>query len=158
MTDGMAVPLSGAPMTFCPNRIFNQASYASGGAGMAGTGDDVLRFFESTQAVRDSLLRSDTVKQMMGTHVGHTAETWGPGWGFGFGWAVLHDPGLAATPQRKGTIQWGGVYGHNWFVDPSNGLCVVILTNTAFEGMVGAFPNDVRDCIYQSMHRETVAL
>ena len=155
IADGMAVSLFGAPVTFFPSRICNKASYASGGAGMAGTADDVLRFFESIGVGRDGLLRSETVKQMMGNQVGQAPETWGPGWGFGFGWAVLHDPALAATPQPKGTIQWGGVYGHNWFLDTANGLCVVILTNTAFEGMNGAFPNDIRDCIYTSIQTET---
>jgi CubicO group peptidase (beta-lactamase class C family) len=88
---------------------------------------------------------------MMASHVGPEAQTWGPGWGFGLGWAVLDDPALTATPQAKGTIQWGGVYGHTWFVDRANSLTVVILTNTAFEGMSGAFPNDVRDAIYSAL-------
>ena len=155
IADGMVVSLFGAPVTFFPSRICNKASYASGGAGMAGTADDLLRFFESIRVGRDGLLRSETVTQMMGNQVGHAPETWGPGWGFGFGWAVLHDRTRTATPQPNGTIQWGGVYGHNWFVDTSNGLSAVILTNTAFEGMIGAFPNDIRDCIYKSIQSET---
>jgi hypothetical protein len=70
---------------------------------------------------------------MVATHVGAWAQTWGPGWGFGLGWAVLDDPAIAGAPQAKGTVQ---------------GLTVVILTNTAFEGMSGAFPIEVRDAIY----------
>ncbi|MBP1883930.1 CubicO group peptidase (beta-lactamase class C family) [Ensifer mexicanus] len=81
-------------------------------------------------------------------HVGPQAATQGPGWGFGFGWSVLSDASQAATPQAEGTIQWGGAYGHYWFVDQKNRLTAVQLTNTAFEGMSGAFPWQVRDAIY----------
>jgi CubicO group peptidase (beta-lactamase class C family) len=149
MTDGMSVPLFGAPVTFFPTRIFNQGSYPSGGAGMAGTAPDVLRFLEAIRIARDGVLRASTVEWMMATHVGSWAQTYGPGWGFGLGWAVLDDPAAAATPQPKGTIQWSGVYGHSWFVDRVNALSVVVLTNTAFEGMSGAFPLEIRDAIYK---------
>jgi CubicO group peptidase (beta-lactamase class C family) len=72
----------------------------------------------------------------------------GPGRGFGYGWAVLDDPAAASTPQSKGTIQWGGAYRQSWFVDPTRKLTVVAFTNTAFEGMSGAFPVQIRDAVY----------
>lgn len=53
----------------------------------------------------------------------------------GYGWAVLVDPAVAGTPQSKGTIQWSGAYGHNWFVDPVENITVMAMTNTPFEGM-----------------------
>ena len=61
---------------------------------------------------------------------------------------MLNDPVAAASPQSKGTFQWGGVYGHSWFVDSAKALTVVALTNTAIEGMTGAFVSQVRDAIY----------
>jgi CubicO group peptidase (beta-lactamase class C family) len=155
MTDEMVVSLQGAPVTFAPSRIFNPASYASGGAGMAGTAPDVMRFFETARRAEDGILQASTWERMLTRHVDSTAQTWGPGWGFGLGWAVLEDPVLAGTPQSRGTIQWGGVYGHTWFVDRSNSLSVVALTNTAFEGMSGAFPIDVRDATYAGLNSPT---
>ncbi len=151
MMDGTVVPLYGAPITFAPARIFDSTSYPSGGAGMAGTGRDVLRFLEVIRTGGGSVLHAATVEQMTTCHVGSEAQTWGPGWGFGFGWAVLEDPELAATPQSKGTLQWGGVYGHSWFVDRAQSLSVVLLTNTAFEGMSGALPGDIRDALYTAL-------
>lgn len=56
-----------------------------------------------------------------------------PGWGFGFGAAILKDPVVARTPQSAGTYAWGSVYGHSWFVDPKLELSVVALTNTTKE-------------------------
>ena len=45
-------------------------------------------------------------------------------------------------------MQWGGVYGHTWFVDAARELTVVALTNTSLEGLFGRFPADVRDAVY----------
>ena len=73
----------------------------------------------------------------------------GPGWGFGFGAAVLKDPEQAGSPQSAGAWGWGGVYGHSWFIDPAQRLTVVGLTNTAIEGMAGRFPTDLRTMVYR---------
>jgi CubicO group peptidase (beta-lactamase class C family) len=85
---------------------------------------------------------------MMSNQIGALTSLLGPGTGFGFGFALITDPLLAQTPQSSGTLTWGGVYGHNWFVDPQRRLSVVSLTNTALEGMNGAFPRELRDAIY----------
>ncbi|OOG76068.1 serine hydrolase [Sinorhizobium sp. A49] len=111
-------------------------------------GEGKLTFLETIRKGGGELLSPETVKTMMQDQTGPQAETQGPGWGFGYGWAVLVDPAAAGTPQSKGTIQWGGAYGHNWFVDPVENLTVVALTNTAFEGMWGQFTRDVRDAVY----------
>lgn len=149
MTDGIQVPLGGPGATFAPSRIFDPRSYPSGGAGMAGTAADVLRFLEVVRQGGEPILKPETIAAMVSAQVGPQAQTQGPGWGFGYGWAVLVDPEAAATPQAAGTLQWGGAYGHNWFIDRENGLSVVVLTNTAFEGMSGAFPRDIRNAVYE---------
>lgn len=149
MTDGIVVSANGFAVTFAPSRILDPGSYPSGGAGMAGTAEDVLRVLEMIRRQGEPLLRPATVAEMAADHVGPQAETQGPGWGFGYGWAVLVDPAAANTPQAAGTLQWGGAYGHSWFVDRTNGISLVALTNTAFEGMAGAFPTALRDALYQ---------
>ena len=115
---------------------------------MIGSADDIMAFLEAIRAGGGPILTEQTVDEMMRDHVGPQAETQGPGWGFGYGWAVLSQPSFSDTPQNAGTIQWGGAYGHSWFVDRSAGLSVVALTNTAFEGMNGAFPIQIRDAVY----------
>lgn len=148
MTEGMAVSLGDTAAIFAPGRILDSASYPSGGAGLAGTAGDVLRFLEVIRTGGAPILAPETVTMMMAAHVGAGAQTQGPGWGFGYGWAVLVDPVIAATPQAAGTLQWGGAYGHTWFVDRVNGLSVVVLTNTAFEGMAGALKTQIRNAVY----------
>lgn len=148
MTDNELVPFAGNAVRFAPGRALDPGAYPSGGAGMVGTADDVLRFLEAIRTGGGPILKPETVKTMMADKVGAQAQTQGPGWGFGFGWAVLDDPAPTKTPQAAGTIQWGGAYGHSWFVDPANRLTVVGLTNTAFEGMSGAYTIEIRDAVY----------
>ena len=148
MSDPCDVPFREARVRFAPGRALDPASYPSGGAGMIGVADDVLRFLEAIRGGGAPILSRATVERMTADQVGPQAQTRGPGWGFGYGWAVLADPAAAATPQSAGTYQWGGGYGHSWFVDPVEALTVVALTNTAFEGMTGAFVTQLRDAVY----------
>ena len=69
-------------------------------------------------------------------------------WGFGFGAAVLTAPDPSTMPSAAGTWQWMGAYGSHFWVDPSAKLTVVVLTNTAFAGMLGEFPDAVRRAVY----------
>jgi CubicO group peptidase (beta-lactamase class C family) len=135
-------------LELAPSRAFDRYVYPSAGAGMVGDADDVLRLVEVLRHGREGVLQPETAKLMRMPHVGADAETQGPGWGFGFGGAILVDAALAATPQHNGTMQWGGVYGHSWFYDPVAQLSVVALTNTAFEGMCGLYPVQIRDAVY----------
>ena len=146
MADDDHVSFFGRPVEFSPVRLFDPKAFPSGGAGMAGTAIDVLKFLETLRAggLLQPKTRSDTFKVQALTH--EQAE--GPGWEFGFGGAVLVDPTVAGTPQAPGTLQWNGAYGHKWFIDPANALTVVALTNTAFEGMIGRFTVDVRNAVY----------
>jgi CubicO group peptidase (beta-lactamase class C family) len=141
----------GAGIVFTPERVFSREAYPSGGGGMVGSGPDFLRFVEAMRSGGAGIVRPDTVAQMMSNQIGE-APTFQPGWGFGIGAAVLKDPGQTATPQSAGTWEWGGVYGHSWFVDPVRRLSVAGLTNTAVEGMSGRFTVDVRDAVYATLN------
>ncbi len=133
---------------FSPSRALSPSAYPSGGAGMIGTADDMLRFFEAMRTDGGGILKPETLADMRRDRIGASAQSDGPGWGFGLGWAVLADPAAEASPQAPGTLQWGGAYGHNWFIDPENGLTVLTLTNTALEGMWGQFKTDIRKAAY----------
>lgn len=152
MEGTVAVPLppqaGEGEVRFTPERLFDPRSFLSGGAGMVGTAADVLTLLEAIRTGGAPILSPATVAMMMRDQVGPQAETQGPGWGFGYGWAVLDDPAPTGTPQAAGTLQWGGAYGHSWFVDPVNRLTVVALTDTAFEGMAGPFVTELRDAVY----------
>ncbi len=144
----MTVQMPAGVAVFAPSRARSPGAYASGGAGMVGSAPDFMRFLEVIRQGGRPILTEPTVRTMMHDQVGPAAQTQGPSWGFGYGWAVLSDPSLADTPQTAGTIQWGGAYGHGWFVDPTAGISVVALTNTTLEGVSGAFRRQIRDAVY----------
>ncbi|MDR3435726.1 serine hydrolase domain-containing protein [Telmatospirillum sp.] len=152
MSDPDSVPMMGSDsgIRFSPSRIFDQRSFTSGGAGMAGTAGDLLTFLETMRLGGHPILKSDTVQQMMSNQINalRINVELTPAWGFGFGGAVLIDPELAGIPQAKGTWKWGGVYGHHWYVDPVHRLTVVAMTNTAVEGMTGIFPDALMRAVY----------
>lgn len=151
MTDPDVVPFAPgtAGIRFSPSRIFNGNSFPSGGVGMAGTPGDFMKFLAALQT-DGALLKPATVRQMMTNQIGAVRLTsfQQPGHGFGFGGAVLMDPALAKTPQAAGTWNWGGVYGHHWYVDSANRLTVVAMTNTALEGMLGGFVGELMGAVY----------
>lgn len=145
-----SLPL-GPGIPFSAHRVFDPASFPSGGAGMTGTAGDYLRFLEALRRGGAPILTRDSAALLAEHAIGELrAESEGPGWGFSLGAAVLLDPAAAGTPQRTGTWQWGGVLGTHWFVDPEARLTVVVMTNTAIAGVIGAFPAELRDAIYDS--------
>lgn len=148
MTDNQDVPIGPTFVRFAPSRALHAEAFPSGGAGMVGSAGDVLKLLETIRQGGAPILKAATVSEMIKDQVGSQAATQGPGWGFGYGWAVLDDPAVANTPQGAGTLAWGGVYGHNWFVDPVNRLTVVLMSNTAFEGMNGQVTRELRDAVY----------
>ncbi|MFZ2100526.1 MAG: serine hydrolase domain-containing protein, partial [Oricola sp.] len=138
---------TGGPVA--PARALDPDAYPSGGGGMSGTADEYLRFLEVLRKGGGPLLSNESVTALTSHQIGGLrAWTEGEGWGFGLGVAVLLDPEAAQTPQGKGTWQWGGALGSHWFVDPENKLTVVVLTNTAVAGVIGAFPAAIRDAVY----------
>lgn len=133
-------------------RASDPVAFASAGGGMVGTADDVMRLLEALRGEsRRDWLPARAVAAMARAQVGEQGPPDAPGWGFGLGFAVLDDAGPTATPQAPGSWRWGGAYGHSWFVDPARGLSVVALTNTLYEGMHGAFVEQLRDAVYAAL-------
>ena len=129
---------------FAPDRIFDAASFPSGGAGMACTAPDMLAFLEAIRLGGGPVVSAETAGDMMTNQTGDLLIiTSGPGWGFGFGGAVVLDPEPTASHLPAGAWTWAGVYGHSWFVDPASQTTFVLMTNTSTEGMSGLTARDL---------------
>jgi CubicO group peptidase (beta-lactamase class C family) len=138
----------GKGMIFSPWRIFDPTSFQSGGGGMAGTGPDFLRFLETIRTGGVPILKPETTADALTNKVGALREANWPGTGFGYLSAIVTDPARANVPYSAGTARWGGVYGHNWFIDRATGISAMSLTNTAAEGTMGRFPGDIAGAVY----------
>ncbi len=123
---------------FNPARATNKNAFQSGGSGLCGTAEDYMRFIESMQ--KDP--------EMCKVRSKGYPISFEKGWSFGYCGAILTDCILAKTPQNPGTMSWGGAYGHTWFSDPRAKISVVCMTNTTPYSLQGAFPDAVRDVVY----------
>jgi CubicO group peptidase (beta-lactamase class C family) len=150
MAEPQNVPFGGSALVYSPARAFDSKAFPSAGAGMIGSAPDVLRLLEAMRKGGAPVLQSSTADAMFRNQVaGMSGQQ--PGAGFGFGGALVVDPAVVKTPQSAGTLFWGGVYGHTWFVDPVKKITVVALTNTAPEGLSGKFPVEVRAAVYEQL-------
>ncbi len=137
---------------FAPTRAFNPKAFQSGGAGMVGTADGVLTLLEALRKGGAGVLKPETGHAAITNQVGTLDRGVGSeGQRFGFVSAVIDDPNLANTPQSKGSLLWGGVYGNDWFVDIARGISVISMSNTALEGCNGPFTKDTRDALYADL-------
>lgn len=134
-------------VNFAPNRNFDPGSFPSGGAGMFGTAGDFLSFLETLRKGGAPILSAQSLALLSQNAIGNF-ETGVPGRGFSLGWSITHDPAASASPFSPGTWQWGGVYGHSWFVDPVRKLSVVSFSNTAFAGVNGPYPDAIKAAVY----------
>ncbi len=101
----------------------------SGGAGLVSTAGDYARFLQMLlnggELDGARILSPATVSLMTRDQVGTLYPD--PGLGFGLGFQVLEDPGLAGEYGSVGRFGWGGAYATNYWVDPTEGLVVVLM-------------------------------
>ena len=135
----------GGETTFSPNRIFNEQAFQSGGAGMATTAPDFLRFLEAILHGGKSILGAEMAAQAMANQIDFERE---PGAGFSFLGSYTVDPARAGHDWPAGTVNWGGIYGHIWSIDPVQRISAVSLSNTAFYGGEKAYPQALRRAIH----------
>ncbi len=134
-----------APIAFSLKRAFDEIAFQSGGGGMNGVAGDMVRFLDTIRAGGGDILSAESTTAMMSNQVGDLRILFDPSGStaFGFGGAVVLDPASAGSALSPGAWQWGGVWGHSWFVDPARETTIAILTNTMLEGMAGQLPGDI---------------
>jgi len=118
--------------------VRTDATLASGGGGLISTAHDYARFLQfmlnrgELDGVR--LLGPHTVDFMTTDHLGALPVAAGgsqamlpAGHGFGLGFAVRKQLGLAPVPGSAGTYFWGGLAGTTFFVDPTLNLFACLM-------------------------------
>ena len=74
----------------------------------------------------------------------------GDGYGFGLGFAVRNEAGLANTNGSGGDFNWGGAYGTYFWVDPKEQLVVVSMTQAPGPIRVH-YRQLIRSLVYQAL-------
>src|SRR5262245_17300113 len=93
------------------------------------------------------VLRADTVRQMTQNATGNMPTLRGPGWGFTLGFGIVIDPAAAKSRLPAGSYGWGGIYGTQFWIDPTNRVVGLVMTQTAIIGS-GAISNPIREAFY----------
>ncbi|MEV0606933.1 serine hydrolase domain-containing protein [Polymorphospora rubra] len=146
--DEVPLPYAGV-IRYAPDRVTDPDAYPSAGMGMVGTARDYLRFLEAVRLGGAPVLSPATTGLMTTDAVeGHPLDI-APGYGFGLGFSVVRDRAEAGDARPVGSYGWSGVYGTHCYVDPTAEVSVVSLTNTALEGMIGGFANEVEQALYR---------
>ncbi|MFS4458563.1 serine hydrolase domain-containing protein [Bdellovibrio sp. HCB2-146] len=148
MTDPYRVYIGANYIEFSPGRALDPTAFPSGGAGMMGTSHDYFKFLEAIRTGSTGL-KPETALLMTTNQIGDLPID-AEGYGFTFGFSYLKNPEQARSPAKVGTLDWGGAYGHNFWLDPQAKLVVVILTNTASLDLA-TFTSDVKAAIYSSI-------
>ena len=141
----------------------------SGGGGMFSTAGDYARFCQmllnggelggvrilSRKTVE--LMTSDQVPPSTDRHspVSLVLDALGPtpemGTSFGLGFAVRVVPGRNPLPGSVGDFSWGGIMGTLFWVDPKEGLIVVLMTQHSQPAPV-PFWRQTRTMVYQTLN------
>jgi CubicO group peptidase (beta-lactamase class C family) len=137
----IAEPFARDPEGGVPMRVIDvreEAALESGGGGLASTAMDYARFLQfmlnkgELDGVR--LLGPRTIDFMTADHLGEIPVNSGAsrallplGHGFGLGFAVRKNLGIATVPGSVGTYFWGGMAGTTFFVDPGEDLYAILM-------------------------------
>ena len=75
----------------------------------------------------------------------------GPGYGFGLGFAVRKDAGVATSPGSVGDYNWGGAGGTYFWVDPKEDMFVVFAMQSPRNRV--AFRQVLRELVYAAVDK-----
>jgi CubicO group peptidase (beta-lactamase class C family) len=133
-------------------------TFESGGGGLMSTAGDYARFL---QMLLDGgtfegkrYLGPRTVAYMTSDHMGSVVAPGplylpGPGYGFGLGFAVRKEAGVAAYAGSAGDYFWGGAGGTYFWVDPKEKMFVVFMMQSPKQRVY--YRGVLRDMVYASI-------
>ncbi|HEX3397609.1 MAG TPA: serine hydrolase domain-containing protein [Steroidobacteraceae bacterium] len=127
--------------------------FESGGGGLVSTAADYARFLQMLlnwgRLDGTRYLSRKTIELMTADHLGPITgapDLLLPGYGFGLGFAVRLQPGIAHVPGSVGQYFWGGLAGTTFWVDPAEQLFAIMMIQAP--GQRDYFRNLFRDLVY----------
>ena len=119
-----------------PNPMTEPPRFESGGGGLLSTLGDYARFaamlssggeLDGVRILGPRMIRF-MASDHLGSHVDRSHPLLAPGHGFGLGFGVRLQYGLATTPGSVGDYFWGGWAGTTFTVSPQDSLFAIFMT------------------------------
>ncbi|BAR53290.1 hypothetical protein NK6_99 [Bradyrhizobium diazoefficiens] len=156
----LAEPLAADPWTGDKVALFNmleQPVMESGGGGLVSTTMDYARFAlmlrNGGTLDGNRIIGRKTLELMASDHLGPEVKTNGtllsPGHGFGLGFAVRREAGIAPFPGSVGQYFWSGIAGTFFWIDPKEDLLAVFMSQGP--GQRDYTRTLVRDLVYAAV-------
>jgi CubicO group peptidase (beta-lactamase class C family) len=131
-------------------------NFESGGGGLVSTASDYARFLQMllNGGALDGrrYLSRKTIELMTADHLGAVTgapDLLLPGHGFGLGFAVRLQAGIAHVPGSVGQYFWGGLAGTTFWVDPAEQLFALLLIQAP--GQRDYYRTLYRDLVYAAV-------
>jgi CubicO group peptidase (beta-lactamase class C family) len=129
--------------------------FESGGGGLVSTASDYARFLQMLlnggTLSGSRLLSRKTIELMTADHLGPitgSPDLLLPGHGFGLGFAVRLQAGIAHVPGSVGQYFWGGLAGTTFWIDPAEQLFALMLIQAP--GQRDYYRSLFRDLVYSA--------
>ncbi|AWM08248.1 serine hydrolase domain-containing protein [Bradyrhizobium symbiodeficiens] len=156
----LAEPFAADPWTGDKVALFNmheQPVMESGGGGLVSTTMDYARFClmlrNGGTLDGNRIIGRKTLELMASDHLGPQVVTNGtllsPGHGFGLGFAVRREAGIAPFPGSVGQYFWSGIAGTFFWIDPQEDLFAVFMSQGP--GQRDFTRTLVRDLVYAAV-------
>lgn len=156
----LAEPFAADPWTGDKVALFNmleQPVMESGGGGLVSTTMDYARFClmlrNGGTLDGNRIIGRKTLELMASDHLGPQVQTNGtllsPGHGFGLGFAVRREAGIAPFPGSVGQYFWSGIAGTFFWIDPKEDLFAVFMSQGP--GQRDYTRTLVRDLVYAAV-------
>jgi CubicO group peptidase (beta-lactamase class C family) len=154
------------PLTGKPQSVVHAGPHAfkwgPGGAAALSTTSDYLRFAETIRQggtlaqtrilgrATTALMTADHLPTGFGNRIADAMDPAAAGYGFGLGFAVRRQAGMAAMTGSAGDFYWSGVYGTYFWIDPREEMSVVFMAATP--GLIRMrYRQMLRGLVYQAL-------
>lgn len=128
----------------------------AGGGGLISSLADTVRLLQALMPGGPTLLKAETLADMARNHlapglcVRFPDAPVNPGRVFGLGSAVLAQPGPLDPPGAAGEVNWGGMAGTLWWINPRLGIAGVLMTQR-YLGFGDPYAVEFKRLAYQAL-------
>tara|TARA_Y100000588_G_scaffold347892_1_gene397044 strand:+ start:607 stop:1905 length:1299 start_codon:yes stop_codon:yes gene_type:complete len=130
--------------------------YKGGSIGLVSTAADYWRFAQAMlnggEIDGKRIIGRKTVEYMAQNHLtAQQHETFSPALGFGLGFATIEIPAGVSYTTTKGNFYWAGAAATNFWIDPTENIVVVAMTQHMGVSGTGALRGELHSLVYGAL-------